>query len=345
MKTILVIKLGALGDFVLADAAFRHIYDHHTTDDMDTRLVLLTTPSFQNFAKKQGYFDEVIALPRFKYWNIAGMWKIVQLFQSLRPTHIYDLQMVNRTHVYAQIWSMCARFMRHHYTWIGHIEKSQKYTRYISFGKDNLKKQPLARFDALLSNAGLSKLPTLDIRRLGVEHPQFASITSPYIVIIPSTSNTFKGAKRWPLAYYKELIVTLTQKGYTCVVIGGPGDQHDVLCVNDQVINLTGQTEFAHIIHLTSHAICAIGGDTGPIHMAAASLCPVFVLFSKKALPAAQVGARGPLYYHFSADDLHSLLPQDIEETLFAFLMRARTYREATKFYDKASKSVSSLLS
>lgn len=346
MNTVLVIKLGALGDFVLADAAFRHIYNHHTAERSHTRLVLLTTPAFKKFAEKQGYFDDVIALPRFKYWNFAGMKQVLRVFKTLKPTHIYDLQMVKRTRIYAQMWSVLARVMGHSFTWIGHIPKhtQQGAVRYVALDHSNFNKPPLERFDALLSNAGLSKLPTLDIRRLGAEHTDFQSIPKPYIVVVPSTSPAFGGAKTWPLSHYKALVHQLTQQGYACVLVGGPNDHHRDLCINDQVIDLTGKTDFEHIIYLSTHALCAIGGDTGPIHMAAASLCPVFVMFSKKAPPAAQVGARGPLYHHLSVDDLSQLQAGDVMEKLAPFLRNAKEYRDTTQFYHDAVTSVSPTL-
>ena len=333
MTTILVIKLGALGDFVLADAAFRSIYDHHTSDHAYTRIVLLTTPTFQDFSKTQGYFDEVIALPRFKYWNISGFWALYKIFKRLKPVRIYDLQMVKRTCVYAYFWEMCAYFMGHCYTWVGRIKNpflklfKRPRVRYIAMEAHNFSKHPLDRFTALLGNAGLSKLAPLDIRRLGVEHPEFSNIPSPYILIVPSTSNAFGGAKRWPLEHFKDTVNILTEQGYCCVVIGGPGDDHTSLRINDRVIDLTGGTQFEHIIHLASHALCAIGGDTGPMHMAAASLCPVFCMFSNIAPPASQVGARGPLHHHLSVPDLSRLDVAWVMEEFIPFLKQARTIR------------------
>ena len=52
---ILVIKLGALGDFVLATGPFAAIRAAHAEEN----IVLLTTAPFAEFARASGYFDEV----------------------------------------------------------------------------------------------------------------------------------------------------------------------------------------------------------------------------------------------------------------------------------------------
>ena len=52
---LLVIKLGALGDFVLATGPFAAIRAAHPNEV----LVLLTTAPFAEFARASGYFDEV----------------------------------------------------------------------------------------------------------------------------------------------------------------------------------------------------------------------------------------------------------------------------------------------
>ena len=52
---VLVIKLGALGDFVLALAAMKHIRLAHPKAD----ITLLTTPPFETLAQASGYFNAV----------------------------------------------------------------------------------------------------------------------------------------------------------------------------------------------------------------------------------------------------------------------------------------------
>ncbi len=55
-KKILIIKLSALGDFVLALAAMKKIREAHP----DAHITLLTTPPFEALAKASPYFNAVI---------------------------------------------------------------------------------------------------------------------------------------------------------------------------------------------------------------------------------------------------------------------------------------------
>ena len=54
-RRILVIKLGALGDFVLATGPFAAIRDAHPDDE----IVLLTTAPYTQMGRSCGLFDEV----------------------------------------------------------------------------------------------------------------------------------------------------------------------------------------------------------------------------------------------------------------------------------------------
>ncbi len=68
MKRRLVIKLSALGDLVLATGAFQAIRAYHGDD----HLVLLTTSTYEDFARASGYFDEVwidSRPPLWRFWS------------------------------------------------------------------------------------------------------------------------------------------------------------------------------------------------------------------------------------------------------------------------------------
>ncbi|MBX9977875.1 MAG: glycosyltransferase family 9 protein [Alphaproteobacteria bacterium] len=312
-ETILIIKLGALGDFILADAAFDAIRRHHPKD----HIVLLTTPSFEVFAKTLGYFDEVFALPRFSFFDIRSWKLLLSWFRAHSFSRVYDLQMVNRTKMYYYVFKIIAKMP---FEWVGHLAASPYYLE-----QEYFKKHPKERFDRLLGKVGIYSIDPLNIQRLGrkITVPE---LRSPYVLLVPSASNAFDGAKKWPLAAYKELTEWLTKKGYNVVIVGGPGDDHSPLRINDKVHDLTGKTSFENVIDLATHAFFAVGNDTGPIHMAAASLCPVFVLFSTKAPPAEQVGARGPLYHHLSANDINTLSVEEVIQSLVSFIEKVKAF-------------------
>ena len=107
-KQVLVIKLGALGDFVLAFGPFAAIRAHHPAD----RITLLTTAPFADLARRSPWFDWVEVDPRPAWWDLRG---IAALRQQLRGYDlVYDLQTSGRSSQYFRLagrpaWSGIAR--------------------------------------------------------------------------------------------------------------------------------------------------------------------------------------------------------------------------------------------
>lgn len=92
---------------------------------------------------------------------------------------------------------------------------------------------------------------------------------SPLILIAPTAG---WGAKQWPLARYAALIPRLEAQGYRVVVNAIPAS----------LSNLPAESvpsTLAQLIALTRRAALVVGGDTGPIHLAAALGRPTLALF------------------------------------------------------------------
>ena len=304
-KRILVVKLGALGDFILADSVFKSIRKHYPS----AHITLLTTPAFEAFAKKLGYFDDVVAFERFSYFNLEKLLNFIGWVKSTHFDLVVDLQLVGRTRNYYYLFKI---FAPQSFRWLGHVKASPYFLEDVYF-----KKHPSERFSKLLSKLDIPEPEPLDLTRLA------ASIDLPstrFVFLVPSTSNAFNGAKTWPLENYKALIPHLIQMGYDVVIIGGPKEDHRALSVHERVFDMTGKTSFEQIFYLASKAAFAIGGDTGPMHMAASVGCPVFVMFSKIAPSAEQVGARGKKYHHLTAGDLKTLTVEEVLSPLKSFV-------------------------
>lgn len=93
-RSILVIKLSALGDIALATGAMKRIRADHP----DARLTLLTRAAFADFGRAMGLFDEVKVDNRERY---AGFWKVgVRIVACGGYDIVYDLQNQTRTRAY-----------------------------------------------------------------------------------------------------------------------------------------------------------------------------------------------------------------------------------------------------
>ena len=81
-KNILVIKHGALGDFILSLGPFKAIRNHHLNDN----IVLLTTSPYKGFAEESKYFNEVIIDDRFSFLNLKA---IIRLYKLLKKKKLF----------------------------------------------------------------------------------------------------------------------------------------------------------------------------------------------------------------------------------------------------------------
>jgi len=89
------------------------------------------------------------------------------------------------------------------------------------------------------------------------------------------------GAKRWPAERYGEVARGLAQAGLCPLVNYGPGEEdlfRAVLAASGGRARPT-KGSITELIALTRRARIFIGGDTGPLHLAAALRVPVVAIF------------------------------------------------------------------
>ena len=94
--------------------------------------------------------------------------------------------------------------------------------------------------------------------------------------------------KRWPADQYASLAAELADKHLIPVLIGSNAESDVMEIIANRVptaINLCGKTTIAQLAVLARDAFMAVGNDTGPMHVIAASRCPSVVLFSKASSP------------------------------------------------------------
>ncbi len=88
------------------------------------------------------------------------------------------------------------------------------------------------------------------------------------------------GAKQWPTERYAVLARKLAEAGYTVLINGGSGADSEML---QQLAASCGATvaesDIPQLIALTRRARLTVGGDSGPIHLAAAMGGSVLALF------------------------------------------------------------------
>jgi len=281
-ERILIIKLGALGDFVQALGPMAAIRRHH----QGATLVLLTSKPYVDLARATGLFDDVwVDEERPKAWQIGRIRRLRQKLKSGRFTRVYDLQTSDRSSFYFHIlgpgkrpeWSGIARGCSH-----PHDNPARDAMHTMDRQKEQLAKAGIA-------DVGLSDLSfaAKDVSAFGIEKP---------FALLVAGGAPHRPAKRWAAERFAELANRLYAAGVTPVLLGARAEQGIAALIEHDApgtVNLCAKTDFIDIAVLARGAALAVGNDTGPMHMIALAGCPSVVLYSFESDPAL-CAQRGP---------------------------------------------------
>lgn len=290
MFRILVIKLGALGDFVQAFAPFAAIRTHWP----EAEITLMTTTPFAPLAKASPWFDHVTVDARPRWSDLRG---VMALRRTLRGHDlVIDLQTSGRSTRYQRLAGQKR--------WCGIAPDG-------TFFHDNPYRDAMhsvARQRDQLARLGVPELPCTDLEWLGRGGPD---LLAPYAVIVPGAA-PHRPAKRWPASHYAALAHELLASGLHVVMIGAASESGLAETIKAQVpamLDLTGQTDLLSLGGIFARAALAVGNDTGPMHLAAAMGCRSLVLFSGESNPrlTAPVGCAPGQVRILAVDDLRRL--------------------------------------
>lgn len=287
VQKILVIRLGALGDFVQSFGPFEAIRTAHPT----AQITLLTTKPFVELAQASGWFDRVECDARPRWHNVKGM---LALRRQLRGyNRVYDLQTSSRT---ARYYTLAGKP-----EWSGHVPGA-------ALAHDNPWRNAMhttARQRDQLQKAGIQSVPLPNVSWLANQGPKLGFA---YALLVPGAA-PHRPAKRWPARRYGYVAQKLVAQGITPLVVGTAADQtlaQEICHICPQAQDYTGRTTLLELAGLAARATIAIGNDTGPMHLAAQMGCRCLVLFSGHSDPAltAPLGRKPGQVCVFSVPDL-----------------------------------------
>ncbi|MFC1672563.1 glycosyltransferase family 9 protein [Pseudomonadota bacterium] len=305
---ILVIKLGALGDFVQALGPIAAIRKHHA----GAHLVLLTSSPYEDFAKASGYFDEVwIDEERPKAWQVGRVLRLRKKLKTGNFSRVYDLQTSDRSSFYFHIlgpgrrpeWSGIAGGCSH-----PHANADRGLMHTIERQKEQL------------AMAGIDQVPAPDLSWAKADVSRFG-IEKPFALLVPGGA-AHRPAKRWPAERYAELANHMLASGITPVLLGARAEQGVLQLIAHDApgsVDLCAKTDFVDIATLAQGAQLAVGNDTGPMHLIAAAGCSSLVLYSSDSDPAL-CAQRGPRVEIVRRESLEQLSEVEVWDALAPFV-------------------------
>ena len=266
---ILVIKLSALGDIVMALGAMQAIRRAHAAD----RLVLLTTPAYVGLAEASGCFDEIWTDPRRPWWRFRDGAALILRLRGRRFARVYDLQWSSRTNTYFRL------VRRAGMDWVGVAPGcSHRYP-----GRRAEKHVP-DRLSEMLALAGIEDVGPPDLSFLDADLSDL-DLPPAFALIVPGSAPD-RLAKRWPLLSFIELCQRLAGRGLAPLLVCGPAEAELGRAISDACPEaLFPETPLPRIAALARRATVAVGNDTGPMHLIGAAGCPTVALFGPESHP------------------------------------------------------------
>jgi ADP-heptose:LPS heptosyltransferase len=297
MRRILIIKLGALGDFFMAQPAFHALRTHHRGD----HITLLTIPALAGLGRRCGLFDEVLTEERRR--TPAHLWRTRKRLLGGSYDFVYDLQGNDRTAWYWRVlWPRRP-------PWAGPV-KGCSHPR--------PPRPPGAHrtdwYRAQLAALGIEKDFEARADWLDADTGRFA-LPAPYVLLAASAA-AHRPGKRWPASRFVQLARAFAAEGVTPALIGAGPDREVNAAIAAAVpaaADLTDRTRIEDLGGLARRAAGAVGNDTGPLHVTAFVGCPTLVLFSAESDPAF-IAPRGPRTAYLQRPQLEGLSAEEVLE-------------------------------
>jgi ADP-heptose:LPS heptosyltransferase len=272
-RRILVIRLSALGDFIMALPAMAAIRAHHPAAD----ITLLTSKPLAELGKRSGWFNRVEIDTRPGWRDIGAWWRFRKWLRAGRFDRVYDLQSQDRTAIYFRLF------------WPGRRPQWSGIAAGASHPHADPARRHMHAFDihaAQLAVAGIARIPPPDLSWLHESTRRFGLPSR--IALLAPGSAPHRPAKRWPTAAYGALGLRLVEHRITPVILGTAEEKplaEAIRAICPKARDLTGNTSLFEIAGLARRAAFAIGSDTGPMHLIAMVGCRTVSLFSAESNP------------------------------------------------------------
>ncbi len=303
-KKILVIKLGALGDFVAEIGVIQSMKERFP----GAEFTLMTHKSLLPIARQMGMFSRFIIDNRQPYWHVREYFRVMREVVKERFDCVLNFQVSSRTEKnYFPVirWLAPSSFSWYRMSKCSavHVKKSRR----CSWG--TAVEEPI-EFSWVMT----------DLSFLHGENKHFDELPERFVTMIPGCSPGHPH-KRWPASSFAALAERLAEHGIHSVIIGTKTEAEEMNYIASSTPfahNMLGKTSLLDIPDLAARALATVGNDTGPSHMTALSGNPMIGLFATRTKPCS---IRGKQVTNIISPGTIDLITVDqVWEALFPYL-------------------------
>lgn len=284
MKCLLVIRLGALGDLIHVSPSLEAVKHAHP----EVEIHLLTSPLYKSLASSLSGVDQVWQLD--KKQGFPGLFRLAGQLRKVGIDGVVNLHPSLKTALLAQL-VLPKKQTVYHKEKLRIKGKNQRTIKRRHAIADFF--VPFRRFFGLLEMQ--QAVPCLNLNlaesALTIQKTLSKPQQEQWIGIIPGV-----GAKRsnraWEPEGYEQLIqALLAESQYRILLIGGPDEQplaqrllESIQDADKHVENHCGIHDILGTAALLAQCDVVIGGDTGPMHVAAAVGVPLVGIYGPTSL-------------------------------------------------------------
>lgn len=273
IKSVLVVKLSAIGDVIHALPVSYAIKETYP----EAKVTWVVEPPAYDILKDNPYIDNIIVFEKKKFKSMRGFFKNYGPFTKILNADKYDasLDLQGLFKSAAIAWSAKAPIrlgtcnMR---------EMSHKVSRPVV--GPNANGHIVERYLDVVRELGCQVNKVVFPMEISQRDQQAAEgamqqagirMENPYVVLAVGANWP---NKRWPTRYYAKLSDWLYDRKIIPVIIGGGmldstlAGEIDAEAEIPPII-LVGKTTLKQLAHVIKNAKAVVGGDTGPVHLAA----------------------------------------------------------------------------
>lgn len=279
-KKILVVKLGSMGDLILAVPSLRMIRGKFP----EAFIGLLVDKKIAPLVSRSPYLDEVIPVERGRLSHLPYLLKIAKKIRREGYEISVDLQNSKWTHLAAALAGVRERYGF----------KRGRLGFFLTRPVQDCGAQdgPVRHQFRVLSAVGVTQLSDflelwtdpVSEERVEALLPAASEKDGRRTVGLVVGSSLKWPTKRWPAAFFAELADRLIKEKNCRVVLIGSGEDKSGLAEfsprsREGLIDLVGRTSVTDLVSVIKRLDALVTGDTAPLHVAGALKAKIVALF------------------------------------------------------------------